>query len=54
MGDYVVTVQNSDVTFKVQDGETILTAARRQGVWLPFECGWGAAAPVKQHCWRVK
>ncbi|WP_269411315.1 2Fe-2S iron-sulfur cluster binding domain-containing protein [Lentibacillus daqui] len=47
MREYVVTVQNTDVSFEVQDGETILTAARKQGVWPQFECGWGSCGTCK-------
>jgi toluene monooxygenase electron transfer component len=34
-------------TVLVYEGEDILGAARRQGVWLPFECGWGSCATCK-------
>ena len=31
----------------VEDGQTILQAALRQGVWLPFACGHGTCATCK-------
>ena len=34
-------------TFPVHQGERILTAARRAGTWLPFECGWGGCGTCK-------
>lgn len=34
-------------TFPVHHGERILTAARRAGTWLPFECGWGGCGTCK-------
>ncbi|HHC09261.1 MAG TPA: 2Fe-2S iron-sulfur cluster binding domain-containing protein [Actinobacteria bacterium] len=33
--------------FSVAPGERILAAARRAGVWLPFECGWGSCGTCK-------
>jgi toluene monooxygenase electron transfer component len=47
MGLYAVTVQPHGLTFRVREGEPILAAARRQGVWLPFECGWGSCGSCK-------
>lgn len=46
-GVYQVTVEPSGDTFDVQPGEPILTAGRRAGVWLPFECGWGSCGTCK-------
>ncbi len=34
-------------SFLVADGERILAAGRRAGVWLPFECGWGSCGTCK-------
>lgn len=34
-------------SFVVAEGERILDAARRAGVWLPFECGWGSCSTCK-------
>jgi toluene monooxygenase electron transfer component len=31
----------------VRPGERILGAARRAGVWLPYECGWGSCTSCK-------
>ncbi len=42
-----VSIVGSDRTFEVPDGERILTAARRAGTWLPFECGWGGCGTCK-------
>jgi toluene monooxygenase electron transfer component len=47
MEEYVVTVKPSGITFSVQHGETILNAARKRGIWLPFECGWGSCGTCK-------
>ena len=38
---YKVTVKNTGVCFSIEPGETILTAARRQGVRLPYGCADG-------------
>lgn len=35
------------VCFPVHPGERILGAARRAGVWLPYECGWGSCTSCK-------
>jgi len=42
-----VRVTPGDAEFKIREGERILAAARRSGVWLPFECGWGACGTCK-------
>lgn len=44
---YTVQVDGGDVCFPVRAGERILGAARRSGVWLPFECGWGSCSSCK-------
>lgn len=46
-GHHTVTIIPSEITFRVVEGETILGAARRAGVWLPFECGWGSCTTCK-------
>ena len=38
---YKVTINNSGECFNVMPGETILAAARRQGVTLPYGCADG-------------
>ncbi|WP_093228713.1 2Fe-2S iron-sulfur cluster binding domain-containing protein [Thermoflavimicrobium dichotomicum] len=47
MGVHVVTIEPSGRSFTVEEGETILGAARRAGIWLPFECGWGSCGMCK-------
>jgi NAD(P)H-flavin reductase/ferredoxin len=47
MTTYRVTVAPSGESFEVQDNERILSAGRRHGVWLPFECGWGSCGTCK-------
>lgn len=42
-----VRLEGSDVCFRVGEGERILGAARRAGVWLPYECGWGSCTSCK-------
>jgi len=42
-----VTVVPAELTFEVSEGESILAAGRRVGVWLPFECGWGSCSTCK-------
>jgi len=37
-----VTLDGSGDSFTVASGESVLSAARRAGHWLPFECGWGS------------
>lgn len=32
---------------RIRDGETILCALRRAGIWVPFECGWGSCGTCK-------
>jgi len=47
IASYEVRVAGTDLSFRVSSGERILAAARRAGVWLPFECGWGSCSTCK-------
>lgn len=47
MARFAVRVAPDGPTFEVGEGERILAAARRAGVWLPFECGWGSCSTCK-------
>lgn len=42
-----VRVADTDSCFEVIEGERILGAALRAGVWVPFECGWGSCGTCK-------
>lgn len=44
---YNVTIEPIGEIIEVEDGQTILQAALRQGVWLPFACGHGTCATCK-------
>ncbi|NVK43563.1 MAG: 2Fe-2S iron-sulfur cluster binding domain-containing protein [Oceanospirillaceae bacterium] len=44
---YQVTVEPTGDLIEVEEGQTILDAALRQGVWLPFACGHGTCATCK-------
>ena len=44
---FAVRLDGTDAGFRVGAGERILAAARRAGVWLPFECGWGSCTSCK-------
>lgn len=44
---YQVTIEPLGTTIEVEDGQTILDAALRQGVWLPFACGHGTCGTCK-------
>ncbi|MFN8194820.1 MAG: 2Fe-2S iron-sulfur cluster-binding protein [Nocardioidaceae bacterium] len=44
---HVVEIAGTGDRFEVREGERILTAARRAGLWLPFECGWGSCGTCK-------
>ncbi len=44
---YEVTVEPTGDVIEVEEGQTILDAALRQGVWLPFACGHGTCATCK-------
>ncbi|OXR35061.1 2Fe-2S iron-sulfur cluster binding domain-containing protein [Pseudomonas umsongensis] len=44
---YQVTIEPTGETIEVEEGQTILQAALRQGVWLPFACGHGTCATCK-------
>ena len=44
---HTVTVQPSGVQFEARGDETLLQAARRSGIALPYECGWGSCATCK-------
>lgn len=44
---YEVTIEPTGDVVEVEEGQTILDAALRQGVWLPFACGHGTCATCK-------
>ncbi len=44
---YEVTVEPTGEVITVEEGQSILHAALRQGVWLPFACGHGTCATCK-------
>lgn len=44
---YTVTVEPTGEQIEVEEGQTILQAALRQGVWIPFACGHGLCATCK-------
>ncbi|WP_317930675.1 phenol 2-monooxygenase domain-containing protein [Halioxenophilus sp. WMMB6] len=44
---YEVTIEPTGDVITVEEGQTILDAALRQGVWLPFACGHGTCATCK-------
>ncbi|MDI3323606.1 phenol 2-monooxygenase domain-containing protein [Pontibacterium granulatum] len=44
---YEVTVEPTGEVIEVDEGQTILDAALRQGVWLPFACGHGTCGTCK-------
>lgn len=44
---YEVTVEPTGDVIEVDEGQTILDAAQRQGVWLPFACGHGTCGTCK-------
>ncbi len=42
-----VTVAGTGESFDLVEGDRILAAARRAGIWFPFECGWGGCSVCK-------
>jgi len=44
---YEVTIEPTGDVVEVEEGQTILDASLRQGVWLPFACGHGTCATCK-------
>ena len=44
---YQVTIEPTGEQIEVEEGQTTLQAALRQGVWLPFACGHGTCATCK-------
>ena len=44
---YEITIEPTGDVIEVEEGQTILDAALRQGVWLPFACGHGTCATCK-------
>ena len=44
---YEVTVEPTGDVVEVEEGQTILDACLRQGVWLPFACGHGTCGTCK-------
>ncbi len=49
MKQYKVKITSSGATFTVNEGETVLTAALRQGVMLPYSCKNGTCGSCKGH-----
>lgn len=47
MQQFTVTISNSGKTFLVREGESVLTAALRQGVMLPYSCKNGTCGSCK-------
>ena len=47
MKSYTVRISGSGHTFDVNPGETVLTAALRQGVMLPYSCKNGTCGSCK-------
>ena len=43
----IVRLNGHGYSVRVRDGETILCALRRAGLWVPFECGWGSCGTCK-------
>ena len=52
MKQYQVKNINSGATFTVNEGESVLNAALRQGVMLPYSCKNGMSQTVDQRWWR--
>ncbi|HLW74113.1 MAG TPA: 2Fe-2S iron-sulfur cluster-binding protein, partial [Gammaproteobacteria bacterium] len=44
-----VTLAPSNKSFRVEDGETVLAAALRQGVHLPYGCRTGSCGTCRAH-----
>ena len=44
---YQITIEPLGTTIDVEEDQTILDAALRQGVWLPFACGHGTCGTCK-------
>ncbi|MFG6177729.1 NADH:ubiquinone reductase (Na(+)-transporting) subunit F [Halomonas sp. THAF12] len=44
---YEVTIEPTGEIVEVEEGQTLLDAALRQGVWLPFACGHGTCGTCK-------
>lgn len=44
---YEVTIEPTGDVIEVEEGQTILDASLRQGVWLPFACGHGTCGTCK-------
>ncbi len=44
---YEVTIEPTGDIIEVEEGQTILDASLRQGVWLPFACGHGTCGTCK-------
>lgn len=44
---YLITVEPTGEEFEVEEDQTILDAALRNGVWLPFACGHGTCGTCK-------
>src|SRR6218665_1183879 len=44
---YQLTIEPLDATIEVEEGQTVLDAARRQGIYIPHACGHGLCGTCK-------
>ena len=44
---FTVTIESGGIQFDARADETLLQAARRSGLQLPHECGWGSCGTCK-------
>jgi len=49
---HTVTIQSSGHAFTVNDGETVLAAALREGIVIAYGCRSGVCGTCKAGCWR--
>src|SRR5690349_9006128 len=47
VGHHHLTIATLGETIEVEDGQTILEACLRQGIWLPYACGHGRCSTCK-------
>ncbi len=49
-----VTLMPAGKRFQVEEGETVLVAALRQGIHLPYGCRTGSCGTCRAHCLEGK
>jgi phenol hydroxylase P5 protein len=51
---YQLTIEPLGQTIDIAEGQTVLDACLRAGVWLPHACGHGLCGPARCRRWTAR